>query len=102
MASESGFQEMARSIVVKYFNDKKEKTDDFKLDYDDTYVVWFSKTLANWKALVSTTVVDGMYYEITHNGNSGETYLDAYKKFENKAYTPDELMAATLQAVATG
>jgi hypothetical protein len=24
-----------------------------------------------------------MYYEITHNGDKGETYLDAYKKWEN-------------------
>ncbi len=47
------------------------------------YVVWWSKTLQNWKALVSTTLPDGMYYEVTHNGDAGETYLDAYKKFDN-------------------
>lgn len=28
-------------------------------------------------------VTDGMYYEITHNGDKGETYLDAYKKWDN-------------------
>ena len=49
-----------------------------------TVLVWFSKTLQNWKALVSTTVSDGMYYEITHNGDKGETYLDAYKKWDNQ------------------
>lgn len=32
-------------------------------------VVWFSKTLQNWKALVSTNVSDGMYYEVTYNGD---------------------------------
>lgn len=46
--------------------------------------MWFSKTLQNWKALVSTTVSDGMYYEITHNGDKKETYLDVYKKWENQ------------------
>lgn len=46
--------------------------------------MWFSKTLQNWKALVSTTVSDGMYYEITHNGDKGETYLDVYKKWDNQ------------------
>lgn len=44
----------------------------------------YSKTLQNWKALVSTTVSDGMYYEITHDGDKGETYLDAYKKWDNQ------------------
>lgn len=55
-----------------------------KLTMEDVFIVWFSKTLQNWKALVSTTVSDGMYYEITHDGDKGETYLDAYKKWDNQ------------------
>jgi hypothetical protein len=51
---------------------------------DEIYIVWLSKTLQNNKALLSTTVNDGMYYEVTYNGDKGELYLDAYKKFENK------------------
>ena len=50
---------------------------------NDIRVVWFSKVLQNWKALVSTTLPDGMYYEVTFNGNENKVYLDAYKKFEN-------------------
>ena len=61
-----------------------EKTDNFKIDLENVFVVWFSKTLQNFKALVSTTVSDGMYYEITYNGDKNELYLDAYKKWENK------------------
>ena len=59
-------------------------TDDVKVSIDDIYVVWFCKTLQNWKALVSTTLPDGMYYEVSYNGDKKEIYLDAYKKFENK------------------
>ena len=33
---------------------------------------------------MSSTLFDGMYYEITYNGDKNEWYLDAYKKFENK------------------
>ena len=55
-----------------------------QLTMEDVFIVWFSKTLQNWKALVSTTVSDGMYYEITHNGDKKETYLDVYKKWENQ------------------
>ena len=50
---------------------------------DDIYIVWYCKTLQNWKALVSTTIPDGMYYEITHNGDTNETYVDVYEKCEN-------------------
>jgi len=76
--------ERAKQLVVDYFNDNVEKTDNVKLNIDQVYVVWFSKTLQNWKALVSTDISDGMYYEITHNGDKNETYLDAYKKWANK------------------
>lgn len=74
----------AKKIVVEYYNSIVEKTDNVKLTEDNVYIVWFSKTLQNWKALVSTTVSDGMYYEVTHNGDKKETYLDVYKKWENK------------------
>ena len=53
------------------------------LPLDDIYVVWFSKTLQNWKALVSTNVKDNMYYEVTYNGNKKEAYIDAYMKVTN-------------------
>ena len=75
-------QEKAKQIVVDYFNNHVDATNNKKITIDDVFVVWFAKTLQNWKALVSTTVSDGMYYEITHNGDKKETYVDAYKKWE--------------------
>lgn len=74
----------AKQLVVDYFNAHMDVTDGKKLTMEDVFIVWFSKTLQNWKALVSTTVSDGMYYEITHDGDKGETYLDAYKKWDNQ------------------
>lgn len=74
----------AKRLVVEYFNDKVDKTDQVILTADDVYIVWFSKTLQNWKALVSTNISDGMYYEVTYNGDKKETYLDVYKKWDNK------------------
>lgn len=78
------FQEKARGLVFEYVVEHLEKTDNHvTFGSDEVYVVWFSKTLQNWKALVSTTLPDGMYYEVTYNGDVGETYIDAYKKFDN-------------------
>lgn len=79
----SEFIELCKKIVTDYFNDNVDKTDNKKISKDDVYVVWSCKTLQNNKALISTTVSDGMYYEITHNGDKKETYVDAYKKWEN-------------------
>ena len=76
-------QEEAKQIIVDYFNGRVEKTDGKQITVADVYVVWFCKTLQNWKALLSTNVSDGMYYEVTYNGDNKETYLDAYKKWEN-------------------
>lgn len=73
----------AKRLVVEYFNQRAEKTDHFNITEDQVFVVWFCKTLQNWKALVSTTISDGMYYEISYNGDKKEAYIDAYKKWEN-------------------
>lgn len=75
---------LCKKVVVDYYNDKVEKTDNFKINIENVYIVWFSKILQNFKALVSTTVSDGMYYEVTYNGDKKELYIDAYKKWENK------------------
>lgn len=84
------YQEKAKKIVIDYYNDRVEKTDNKKLTANEVFVVWFSKTLQNWKALISTTISDGMYYEVTYNGDKKETYLDAYKKWENVCVKDEE------------
>ena len=76
-------QNKARNIVLEYAVAHYDKTDNIKLGLEDVYVVWFCKTLQNWKALVSTTLPDGKYYEVTHNGDTNETYVDVYVKLDN-------------------
>lgn len=83
------FYDKARHIVFNYIKPRLEKTDKHvTFGPDEVYVVWSAFTLGNWKCLISTTLPDGMYYEVTHNKAKGETYLDAYKKFDNICY-PD-------------
>ena len=84
------YQEKAKQIVIDYYNEHVEKTDNKKLTESEVFIVWFSKTLQNWKALISTTISDGMYYEVTYNGDKKETYLDAYKKWENVCVKDEE------------
>lgn len=85
--SNNDMMNLCKKVVVDYFNSRVDKTDNMQLTEDNVYIVWFSKTLQNFKALVSTTVSDGMYHEITYNGDKNELYLDAYKKWENKKIT---------------
>lgn len=81
---------LIKETVRDYTNEHIDKTDKMQITVDDVYVVWFCKTLQNWKALASTTVPDGMYYELTYNGDKDEMYLDAYKKFENRCIRGEE------------
>ena len=50
---------------------------------EELYIVWFCKVLGNWKALISTDAVPGMYWEVTYNGAKKETYVDTYRKAFN-------------------
>lgn len=73
-----------KELVAEYANEHLDKSDNKQITVDDVFIVWSCKTLQNNKALASTTLFDGMYYEITYNGDKNEIYFDAYKKWENK------------------
>lgn len=77
-------EEVAMNLVRSYILEHLDKSDpqpEFSV-----FTVWKCKTLQNWKFLISSTLWDGMYYELTYNGDKKEWYLDAYKKFENRCY----------------
>lgn len=76
------FREKCKQLVRDYALEHLDKTDD--ISEFEVFVVWECKTLQNNKALLSTTLSDGMYYELTYNGDKKELYFDAYKKFENR------------------
>jgi hypothetical protein len=77
------FQAKARRLVLEYLKEHLDKTDTVTVGLEDVYVVWFAKTLQNWKALISTSLPDKMYYEVTYDGDQQQTYLDAYVKLDN-------------------
>ena len=81
--TENEFRRMAIKAVVDYTNKQIDKTDDKEITAKDVYVVWQVKVLQNNKALLSTRLSDGMYYECTYNGDKDEMYVDCYKKWEN-------------------
>ncbi len=78
----TAMDDKAYIIVGEYIRRHLDKSDD--VPEFEIYIVWKCKTLQNWKYLISTTLFDGMYYELTYNGDKKEWYLDAYKKFENR------------------
>lgn len=69
-------------IVEEYVDAHLDKSD--AVPSYEIYVVWQCYILGNAKWLISTTLRDGMYYEVTYNREKREYYLDAYKKFENQ------------------
>ena len=76
------FIKICKEEVRKYTEEHLDKSD--VIQNFEVFVVWQCKTLQNNKALLSTTLFDGMYYELTYNGDKKELYFDAYKKFENR------------------
>lgn len=87
--NEREFIKIVRKEVAKYTNEHLDKSDNKQITEDDVFIVWSCKTLQNNKALASTTLFDGMYYEVTYNGDKNEIYFDAYKKWENKRISLD-------------
>ena len=81
--NEKNFVALCKQTVAQYANEHMDKADGKQITEDDVFIVWMCKTLQNSKAMASTTLFDGMYYELTFNGNKQELYVDAYKKWQN-------------------
>lgn len=79
-------EDQAISIVFDYVRQHLDPSDvqHSTFSIDEVYVVQFTYILGNWKALVSTSLPDGMYYEVTYNQRNGVAYLDPYKRFDHK------------------
>lgn len=78
----------AIEIVKKYIEEHLDKSDKSAADFD-VFIVWQCYILGNAKWLVSSTLRDGMYYEVTWDCENKRVYLDAYKKWENKSIPVD-------------
>ena len=86
--TEKQFSSLCKEEIKNYVNAHLDKTDRVQITENDVFIVWMCKTLQNNKALISTTLNDGMYYEVTHNGDKNETYIDCYKKWGNYVVNP--------------
>lgn len=84
------FTRLAKRLVADYVNDISEEQS--SIDPSEIYIVWSCKTLQNSKALLSTDIPDGRYYEVTYNGDKQEFYLDAYTKESNNMIKLGELV----------
>lgn len=72
--NEKDFTVRVRNIIANKYN----------IDPNEVYVVWMCKTLQNNKALLSTPIEDGKYYEATYNGDKDELYLNTYVREKNE------------------
>lgn len=95
------FQALAKEAVAEYYNQfLREETgmtivgkENPVLLPDEVFVVWFCKTLQNWKALCSTMLEDNRYFELTYNGDKRELYVDEYVKKGNRKFVHEPTVA---------
>jgi len=58
---------------------------------DDLYGTWTVKVLQNNKFLVSTDKFNGIYWEVTYDGDKSRSYVDTYQKLKNVCITDEYL-----------
>lgn len=74
------FIELAKNLVMEETNKDVDLRYYYPVKAEDVYVVWYSKTIQNHKALLGTHIPDRKYFEATYNGDKEELYLDIYTK----------------------
>ncbi|MCC4359106.1 DUF6275 family protein [Limosilactobacillus reuteri] len=78
------FINKAKYVVAKHTNENILKPEQGLISDNEVFVVWYTKVLQNYKALLATPIKDDQhYYEVTYNGDKDDLYLDVYNKEEN-------------------
>jgi hypothetical protein len=77
------FTDRAKQLVVDNYNSHHDSSKTPPLTVDLVYIIWYAKVLDGWKAMVGSSVVRGLIYEVTYNGARSEAYVDVYKKINN-------------------
>ncbi len=102
----TSYEDMIAISIAKQYAicslDKSDKDYEKYVSELEVYVVWKCKALQNWKYLISTNLPDGMYYELTYNGDKDEWYFDAYKKIVNECICDNravEMLNGTIAGV---
>jgi len=73
----------AKQIVVDNYNSHRDVARSQELTMEQVYIVWFTKVLGSWKAIVASPVIRGLIWDVTYNGYKSEAYIDIYKKLNN-------------------
>ena len=83
--SDKDFMELAKQAVADYYNENLDYCDAKKcISMDDVYIVWMVRVIQNNKAMLSTNVADGMYYEVTFDGDKKKLYIAGYRHWRTK------------------
>lgn len=84
ITSSTQFMREATIAVFNMAAEGLDPTDNVEFVLDDVYEVTHSFVLGNQKAMFSTTLPDGKYYEVTYNPNKEEMYVDCYVRTQQK------------------
>lgn len=57
---------------------------------EDLDLTWFCYILGGWKALVSSSALPDLYFEVTYSKSKDEVYVDTYQKVDNVAYSKED------------
>ena len=77
------FPEVAKDIVYEQALTLGVLNEHPTFSRDEVYVVWFAYVLGYWKALCSTSLPDGRYYEVTFHKERQIAFVDTYVKTHN-------------------
>lgn len=81
------FMTLAKELVVDNYNRHHDSHRTPPLTMADVFIVWFAKTLDNWKAVVGSSILRGLLYEVSYNGGESEAYIEIFKKINSTTVT---------------
>ena len=74
------FLQTAKQLVTDNYNRTRNATQFPELGTDAFHVVWFTKTMGHWKAVVESQQAARLSWTVTYNDDLNEAYIIVWKK----------------------
>ena len=78
------FEVICKNAII---NKLEKEFNEPKMSIKELHLVWFSKTLQNFKCIIIDSRKNQRLYECTFNGDKKELYIDFYDKQKNYKFT---------------
>lgn len=73
----------AKELVRDNYNDSHDPSRTPPLELNQVFIVWFTKVFKGWKAILASSEVRNLMWQVSYNSTTDEYYIEIYRRINS-------------------